>query len=396
MPSVRRDQRVAMRFIFLMGLVSLLADMTYEGGHSITGPFLSILGAGPAAIGLVSGLGEFVGYALRLLSGYLADRTRQYWPMTILGYGLNLVAVPLLGLVGRWEVAAGLVVAERLGKALRTPARDVMLSYATRRVGTGWGFGLHELMDQIGAVTGPLLVASVLYFRAAAYRAAFLTLLAPAGAALAVLLLSRALYPDPRGLEPEAATDGDNRAERRVPTVLWFYLLFTGFSIAGYAHFQLVSYHFKVQAVVPEAQIPLLFALAMGVDALVALPVGRLFDRRGLATLVLLPLFTLPVPFLVFSSSYALVLPGVVLWGAAMGVQETVMRAALAEIVPPERRGLAYGLFNAVYGLSWFLGSTALGVAYGLGAPYVMLLAGALEVLSLPFLYLLSSSLRRE
>ncbi|MBC7347314.1 MAG: MFS transporter, partial [Clostridia bacterium] len=374
MPQDDRQRKNALRFIFLMGMVSLFADMTYEGGRSITGPFLSILGAASAAVGFVGGLGELIGYTLRLFSGYLADRTRQYWLMTILGYGINLLAVPLLALAGRWEVAAWLIVGERLGKAFRTPSRDAMLSHATRQVGSGWGFGLHELMDQIGAVAGPLLVASVLYFEAAAYRTAFLALFVPAALALLVLFFSRALYPDPQALEIDAGEVPDYPLGEKIPRVFWFYILFTVFSIAGYANFQLISYHFKTQGVVPDAQIPLLFAVAMGVDALVALPVGRLFDRKGLPTLTLLPLFTLPIPFLVFSYDYRLALAGVIFWGAAMGMQETVMRAALAEIVPAKRRGLAYGMFNTAYGLAWFLGSTAMGILYGLAVPYVILL----------------------
>lgn len=387
------QRKNALRFILLMGLVSLFADMTYEGGRSVTGPFLALLGASSAAVGFVGGLGELVGYALRLFSGYLADRTRQYWLLTILGYGLNLLAVPLLGLAGRWEAAAALIVGERLGKALRTPSRDAMLSHAARRVGTGWGFGLHELMDQIGAVAGPLAVAGVLYLAANAYRTAFFILGVPAALGLAVLLLSRAQYPDPQAFEVKTEEFRDLSAARKMPRVFWLYLLFTGFSIAGYLHFQLIAYHFKTQGVVPDAQIPVLFAVAMGVDALVALPVGRLFDRRGLRTLALLPLFTLPIPFLVFSSGGELAVLGVIFWGAAMGIQETVMRAGLAEIVPSERRGLAYGLFNAAYGLAWFLGSTVMGILYGLAASHVILLAVVLELSSLPFLTLLRRQL---
>ncbi|MGB9885601.1 MAG: MFS transporter [Moorellales bacterium] len=379
-------RRRAWQFIVLMGLVSLLADMTYEGGRSLTGPFLAFLGAGPAVVGLVSGLGELLGYGLRLGSGYLADRTRRYWLLTILGYGTNLFALPLLALVGRWEAAAALIVLERVGKALRTPSRDAMLSHATRRVGTGLGFGLHELLDQIGALAGPLLVAGVLYARAADYRPAFLALLLPAGLALASLLISRALFPDPEELEAGEGQESPPVATAPLPPLLRTYLLFTVFAVAGYAHFQLISYHLKVQGLVPDPQIPLLFALAMGVDALLALPVGRLFDRKGLGTLVLLPVLALPVPFLAFSSRYAFILAGMVFWGAAMAVQETIMRAALAHMTPATRRGLAYGLFNAAYGLAWFAGSALLGLLYGLGLPYLIMAATGLELLSLIWL----------
>jgi len=386
-----RQREKALRFIFLMGIVSLLADITYEGGRSITGPFLSLLGASAAAVGFIGGLGELLGYGLRLFSGYIADRTRRYWLFTILGYGLNLLAIPLLALAGRVEVASFLIVAERLGKAIRTPSRDAMLSYATRQVGTGLGFGLHELMDQIGAVSGPLIVAAVLFFRANDYRAAFLVLFLPAVLSLFTVFISRALYPDPQQLETSAG-EASSSDGGKLPCIFWLYILFTTFSIAGYLHFQLISYHFKLQGVVPDAQIPILFALAMGVDALVALPVGWLFDRKGLSSLALLPLCTIPIPFLVFSSHYSLALMGMILWGVAMGIQETIMRAALAEITPRERRGLAYGIFNTSFGAAWFLGSTLMGALYSYSMNLVILLAVALELMALPLLMVVRSA----
>jgi MFS family permease len=176
------DRSVALTFVVLLGVVSLLADVTYEGARSAVGPYLEILGASAAAVGVVAGLGELVGYAIRVAAGYLSDRTGRYWAITIAGYGVNLLAVPLLALAGRWEVAAALIVFERLGKAIRTPARDAMLSHATHSMGRGWGFGLHEALDQIGAVLGPLIVAAVLYFTGD-YRAGFAILLVPASPA---------------------------------------------------------------------------------------------------------------------------------------------------------------------------------------------------------------------
>ncbi|TDA70542.1 MAG: MFS transporter [Clostridia bacterium] len=380
-------RRNAFRFIVLMGLVSLFADMTYEGARSITGPYLSLLGASAAAVGFVGGLGELVGYGLRLLFGYLADRTRRYWLITIIGYGLNLLAVPLLALAGRWEVAALLIVAERLGKAIRAPSRDVMLSHASRQVGSGLGFGLHETLDQIGAVSGPLIVGAILYLRGGRYQPAFAVLFIPAILALLVLFVSRFLFPRPQDMETTRKEASLLPDSGKMPRVFWLYMAFTTASLAGFTHFQLISYHFKAQGIMPDAQIPILFAVAMGVDALVALPVGHLFDKKGLLTLSLLPLFTIPVPFLVFSHAYYLAILGVVCWGAAMGMQETIMRAAVAEIIPAERRGLAYGIFNTGYGAAWFVGSTAMGILYGVAIPYAIVLAVVLELCSLPLLF---------
>lgn len=382
------QRRNALRFIILMGLISLFADMTYEGARGITGPYLAFLGASAAVVGLVGGLGELVGYGLRLLSGYYADRTQRYWVLTILGYSINLLAVPLLALAGSWEVAAFLIVAERLGKAVRAPARDAMLSHASRQVGTGRGFGLHETLDQIGAVSGPLIVAAALFFTGNRYQTGFAVLLVPALIALVLLFVSRSLYPNPQLLETEQKGKKTYPEGRRLPRVFWLYTAFAALSIAGFTHFQLISYHLKAQGVVPDIQIPILFAVAMGVDAIVALPVGHLFDKQGLLTLTILPLLTIPIPFLAFSNTYLPALLGIILWGAAMGVQETIMRAAVAEIIPPDRRGMAYGIFNTGFGVAWFLGSTVMGILYDLNITYVIVLAVVLELASLPLLLL--------
>ena len=176
----------AMKFIILMGVVSLLADMTYEGSRSITGPYLVILGASAVTVGFVAGFGELAGYVLRFFSGHLTDRTRSYWTITISGYLINLIAVPLLALAGSWEVAAALIIIERVGKGIRVPSRDVMLSHACSQVGQGWGFGLHEALDQIGAILGPLIVAAVLFFHGS-YQIGFAFLLLPAILAITVL-----------------------------------------------------------------------------------------------------------------------------------------------------------------------------------------------------------------
>jgi MFS family permease len=374
------------QFIVLLGFVSLFADMTYEGGRSITGPFLALLGASAAATGVVAGLGELAGYGLRVLFGYLSDRTRSYWTLTILGYAVNLAAIPCLALAGHWPAAAGLMVIERLGKAVRSPAKDVLLSHAASAMGRGRGFALHEAMDQIGALTGPLIVAAVLAARGE-YRTGFAVLAVPALLALAVLAAARFLFPTPQDLEPPRrgpTLDGP------YPQAYWLYLAFVAVSVAGYAHFQLIAYHWKTRTLVPDPQIPILFALAMGVDALVALAVGRWYDRRGWPALLAVPLFSLPVAPLAFSNSYAAAAAATVLWGAAMGAHETVMRAAVADLVPSARRGTAYGLFNGLYGVAWFLGSAAMGALYAVSIPALVALSVLLELASLPVLWALA------
>ena len=374
----------ALRFIILLGFVSLFADMTYEGSRSITGPFFAFLGASAAATGLVAGLGEFIGYAFRVVSGYFSDKSGKYWTITIWGYAVNLLAIPLLAFVDRWDVAAMLVVLERFGKAIRTPARDALLSHATAEVGRGKGFGLHEAMDQIGALTGPLIVALMLWIRGG-FKTGFEVLAIPALMALSVLVAARLLYPTPQDFEDPKKLD--LKPHGRFPKVYWLYMIFVGLSIAGYAHFQVISYHFKHVNLISDIQIPILFAVAMGVDGLTALIVGRLYDKHGWMTLLGIPLLSLPITPLVFLGGYWSAVAGVVLWGMAMGIQETIMRAAIADIIHAKKRGLAYGLFNAFYGLAWFAGSTLMGFLYTISIPAIIAFSIGLELVSIPMLF---------
>ncbi|OIP27392.1 MAG: MFS transporter [Dehalococcoidia bacterium CG2_30_46_9] len=374
-----------MHFIILLGIVSLFGDITYEGARSITGPFLATMGASASIVGLVAGIGEFIGYALRLASGYFVDRTKAYWLMTFIGYGL-LLSIPLLAFVGYWQLAAILIILERMGKAIRSPARDTMLSYATKEVGRGWGFGIHEALDQVGAIIGPLIF-SLVFSLNGSYQKGFTIMWIPAFLALATLALARRKVPSPQKLEAPLETDKQN-IKGKLPRVFWLYTLFTLLSVAGFANFQLISYHLHVQSIVSDVQIPIFYAVAMGVDALAALLVGKTYDKIGLISLLAVPLLTLPIPFLAFSYSHSLVLVSVILWGMVMGIQETIMRAAIADLTPVERRGFAYGIFNTAYGASWFLGSSLMGLLYDFSLNYLILFVIVMELLSLPVFFL--------
>jgi MFS family permease len=343
-------------------------------------------------VGVVAGLGEFLGYALRLLTGHWADRTGRYWVFAFCGYGL-ILAIPLLALAGIWQVAAFLIIAERMGKAVRAPARDTMLSYATKQVGRGWGFAIHEAMDQIGAVIGPLALGAVLFLHGG-YRYGFAILAVPALLTLAMLTLAHRKVPAPEAME-QSHTLPAHAPHVGFPQAFWLYTLFAFLSVAGFANFQLLAYHFAARSIVPQAQIPLFYALAMGVDAVVALVIGKAYDRIGLVSLLALPLLTIPIPFLGFSESYILAIAGVVLWGAVMGIQETIMRAAIADLTPMARRGLAYGIFNAAYGAAWFAGGLVIGILYERSLGLVITFAVAMQMLSLPFLALLHKGHRK-
>jgi MFS family permease len=375
----------ALRFIVLIGIVSLFADMTYEGARSITGPYLAVLGASATVVGIVSGLGELFGYAVRLGSGWLGDRTQRYWAITIIGYAVNLLAVPLLALAGSWQVAAALIIAERMGRAIRSPGRDAMLSHAASHTGLGWGFGLHEAMDQTGAIIGPLLVSAVLCLQYG-YASAFAILLVPALASLAVVLTARRQFPRPRDFDLAPPVLHPTGLQR----TYWLYMAAVALIGAGYADFALIAYHFGRAAVVSAPLIPILYAVAMASDAVAALLLGHFFDRRGIAVVMAAAVVAALASPLVFLGGAEAAFAGMILWGVGMGAQESVMRAVVARMTPPDRRGTAFGILNAVFGVAWFAGSVLLGVVYDQSVVAVAVLSLALQLLAIPFLIAIS------
>ncbi len=381
------DRKHALRFVIILGIVSLFADVTYEGARSITGPFLAILGAGAAVVGFVAGLGELVGYALRVVSGYFADRTQKYWTITIVGYLINLLAVPLLALTHHWPVAAVLIVTERLGKAIRTPARDAMLSHAGDHLGMGWGFGIHEAMDQIGAMCGPLIVAAVLYFKGGSdYPLAFAVLAIPALLAIATLLIAKKIYPHPHQLSVKSI----EFHSEGIPRIFWIYFTGALFVAAGFADFPLIAYHFEKKNLLPPAWIPLSYAIAMGVDGAAALALGRLYDRYGFWILVIVTFISALFAPLVFLGNFYLALLGVTLWAVGMGAHGSLMRAAVGRMVNPNKRASAYGIFNMGYGVAWFSGSAVMGLLYDISLIWIILFILILQLISLPFLIMVA------
>jgi predicted MFS family arabinose efflux permease len=373
--------RVALRFVLTIGVVSLFADMAYEGARSITGPYLATLGASAAVVGIVAGLGELAGYSLRLVSGRLSDRLRAYWPVAIVGYVVQMIAVPALALAGTWELAAALIITERIGKALRNPPRDAMLARASQTIGPGWGFGVHEALDQAGALIGPLVVAVVLA-RTGNYPAAFAILAVPAILTLLTLAAARWIYPQPPGI---AAQPSDLDAAG-LPRVFWLYLAASALVAAGFADFSLLAFNFARSSVIDPALVPVFYACAMGAGGLAALVFGRVYDRMGIGLLVpLTAIFALFAP-LAFLGTAPIALIGVLLWGAGLSVHESVMAAAVSTMAPAGRVASAYGLFTMVFGLAWFAGSAILGIAYDISVGLAVALALVSQLAAIPIL----------
>ena len=369
-----------MPFILLLGLVSLLADITYEGARSVTGPFLAYLGASGAVVGTAAGLGEFLGYAMRLLCGKIADRTQLYWALTFIGYFSNLIVVPLLAFAHHWEVAAALIVLERVGKGVRTPARDAMLSYATKSVGRGLGFGIHEAMDRCGALIGPLVVLGVLT-HAGSLRLAFLWLGVPALMALGVLYWAKKSNPHPQIAEDQKL----EFAPKGFSKPFWILTGASSLVGAGYVDFALIAYHFQKTTTISLEWIPLFYMFAMIAAVMFSLAGGKLFDafpRRVIVTGVVLGILSVPC---VFWGHFGVALTGMVLWGLGLGMQGSALRSCVAHLASPRQRGAAYGTFGVLFGLCWFLGSVLIGELYDHSMLMMALTSGVLQICSIPF-----------
>jgi predicted MFS family arabinose efflux permease len=377
-------KKFALRFVLIIGVVQLFADMTYEGARGIIGPFLGSLGASATVVGFTAGLGELMGYALRSVTGYFADKTHKYWVFIFVGYLVNMLAVPALALAGHWPLAAVLVVAERTGRAIRKPSTDALLSYAGSRIGHGWAFGLNEFLDQTGATIGPLLMALILY-RHGGYPEAFAVLLVPALLCLGTVGVARTLYPRPHELETREPVKLQTKGFSKT---YWLYVVAGALIAAGYADFSLIAFHFQRAAVVSPGAIPVFYALAMVTSACASLVFGRLLDKIGISVVVFaffLGAFFAPCVFL---GGSALALVGMILWGIGMGAQDSLLKATLAGVVPANKRSTAFGVFDTAFGLAWFAGSAGMGWLYGHSLAGLIIFSVLLQLAALPFFIL--------
>lgn len=396
----------AMTFILLFSIVSLLSDMTHEGAASIRGAYLSLLGASAATIGFVSGLGELAGYSLRLLFGRFADKTKRYWLITIVGYIVDVLAVPALALAGEhgWIFASGLIIIERIGKAIKKPAKSTLLSFAATQEGVGKSFAISEMVDQFGAFLGPVMLYITLLFKTSGslqqrYAFALGLLIIPAAATIWMLFVTKRKFPNPEHFEPEPKQLIPLRLDRK------FLLYLAGISLFafGFIDYSLILMHVarthavlssglsEASSFVSSGTLPLFYAGAMLVDAASAMVFGILYDKKGMRALVLSTALSAPFALLVFGGTSNLsLLVGIGMWGIGMGAQESILKAAVAGIVPKANRATGYGIFECVFGVFWFLGSWLLGALYDVSIPVMIAVSVGAQLLAIP-LYLLSA-----
>lgn len=390
----------AMTFIILFGIVSLFSDMTHEGASSIRGAYLALLGASAGTIGFISGLGELIGYSMRYVFGKITDRTKKYWPMVIFGYILDILAVPALALVGEkgWIAAALLLVIQRMGKAIKKPAKDTIMSFAASQEGVGKSFGIQEMLDQIGAFLGPVFLYLVMLFKTDGttfeiYRTAFAFLAIPGFITILLLFLTKREFPNPEAFEPEAKKEEAFVMKKS----FIYYIVGISFFAFGFMDYALVIMHISKNftglggsygtfRLISEETLPLLYAGAMLVDAVAALIFGHVYDKKGVRALVISTIISAPFSLFIFGfKSELALLFGLVLWGIGMGAQESILKAAVTSMVPKKNRATGYGIFECSFGIFWFLGSWVLGVIYSKSLPLMIGLSIFAQVLAIPF-----------
>ena len=369
------------------GTVSLAGDMVYEGMRSIAGPFLGSLGASALIVGLITGAGEAIALVLRLFSGALADRTGRYWSLTILGYAMTAVCVPLLAVtpfVGSLglALAATLILLERAGKAIRSPSKSALLARVAVAVGRGRGFAVHKALDQVGAFAGPLLVAAVIAITGLDWPA--FAVLAVPGAACMLLLFTLKRHTDGGLTEGHATVTpvSTNVEPRALPARFYAFATSCALGTLGLMTFGVISFHLVEAGLVTTAVVPLIYAAAMGTEAVAALMTGFAYDRWGAAVLYTLPLTIVAIPALTLANTITVVLAGVLLWGAVTGIQDSTVKALVADLVPQARLATAYGVFAAFQGVAALVGGVLAGGLYIEHRTLLITIVAALQVIS--------------
>ena len=381
-------QKNAFLFLLVLGLISLLSDFTHEGARSIYGPYLGLLGASALVISFTSGFGELIGQTLRIVTGFIADKTKKYWTMMFIGYAINLLVIPLLMFVDAsiWQVAIILILLERVGKSIRAPAKSALTSFTTPHLGAGKSFAIEEAMDQFGAFLGPMFVFAVLSFNQGSelngYQLAFGLLGIFAILTLVVLLVAKLKYPHPDQFEQSRS-----RQSIKGNKAFMYYMIAISLIALGFIDYPILAFHIGTTTSINIIYVPLLYAMAMGVDAIAALLFGHLFDKKGIVSLIIsvaISTFIAPVFFLV--KGVLGIVIGVIIWGIGMGAQESILKAVVSTMVSKEKRATAYGIFYAVFGIAWFIGSLIVGWLYDFNIIYMVIFATFMEGLALVFL----------
>lgn len=403
-----KTTQASLIFLILMGVISMMSDMTHEGAKSVYGSFLTLAGAPAYVVSFISGLGECLGCSLIILTGYIANKSKKYWTMTIIGYMINLLAIPALALTFKdgYILACALIVFERIGKAIRKPAKSTLVSFSSQNLGAGKSFAFVEFLDQIGAFLGPIIFTVVLSINIStdlftSYRFGFLFLLIPAVITLIILFIAKHFYPHPEDLEEDkeiVKPSSNEKPKIKFDNKFIFYLIAIALCGFAFIDFPLITLHVNTLNIFEDKYVPLLYSLAMLIDAFAALLFGNLFDKFGIKVLAVSTLLSLASPlfiFLPFDNKQVFIYIGVILWGIGMGSQESILKSAVYALVEKENRSFGFGIFEGIFGLSWFIGSLILGFVYESSKLALVIVSMAMQVLAIP-LFLISSKKNKQ
>lgn len=391
----------AIIFIILMGIVSMFSDMTHEGAKSIYGAFLQLLGASPKTISLVSGFGEFIGCSLILLTSYIENITKKFWLFTYVGYIINVLAIPALALSSEkgWIFAMIMILTERVGRAIRKPAKNTLVSFAGADVGAGKAFALQEFLDQLGAFIGPLILTLTLSLKGSlstynSYRLCFLILGIPAIITLGFLVFASLKYPHPDlsfEQKPKEEAKEITKSKFKLTKKFGLYLVAISLSAIGFIDYPIITLYINSLQIIKVTYLPLFYSLAMLSDAISALVFGNLFDKYGIKILAVSTIISMMFSLFIFiSNSLPMIIIGSILWGVGMGAQESILKSAVTVLVPKDNRAMGFGIFEFAFGIFWFIGSYIIGILYEVSFTWLIIFSCGFEALSIPF-YLLSS-----
>ena len=343
--------------IIIIGIASFFADFTYESANSMFPQFFTHIGGSAFILGIVLGVSQFVGYAFRLVSGRLVDKTKAYWSVIFIGYAINLFAVPLLALSGNYFMAAILIFMEYFGKGIRVPPRDYVVSVAASSGKMGRAFAIQEGLDQAGAVAGPLSVAVILLYSVESYRVAFALLGIPAVITLAVLV-NAYLYYNKAKIKPINTYDQEFLSSRQFLT----YSSAIAVSAAGLYPLAFVQVYSYLS--ISQYLVPIIFAVAMAGEGIFGVIFGLLYDKVGRNLVFLGLVIPLFIPFLLLRDELGLFLVAGLFYGAATGIQDTSMRAVVGSMIQVENRVYSFGIFNAFYGFGLLVSDVVVGYLF--------------------------------
>ncbi|MEM2115868.1 MAG: MFS transporter [Candidatus Woesearchaeota archaeon] len=398
---MEKSKKDAWKIIILLGLIALLGDLIYEAGVSINGQYLKLINVNPTIIGFVLGFATFLGYAIRIISGIFADKTKSYGIFAIIGYSF-MIFIPLLFLVTDWKLFAVFIILERIGKALRSPAKDTLLSFATEKVGSGIGFGISEVLDQIGALLGPLLMSLYFYQFSGTigikeYQGAYKSLFIPY---IILLLFTIFVYGQITSSQKQKFEETKNI---KIKSSFYYYIMFMFFTSLGVVGFSLIGYHLKNYEIYSDSVIPILYGACMIIDAIFALILGKIYDLqkritslRSILIVSYLPLFTTTLGFLLFSQGRMSIILGITVLGIILATHESITKAIIADLTPKERRGFAFGLYNFVYGISLLIGSSVIGFLYEISITSIRYFLIATQTIAFVFFLLFYQKSKRE